>query len=91
VLFGKSLIFIILISFQVYTGGYKSVQPEKVQQIALYYLAHQISMAQIGDKFDVATSTVFNCINTWKMYFKIGTHSYAVAYPKSKSRYRTKI
>jgi len=36
-----------------------------VQQIALYYLAHQISMVQIGDKFDVATSTVSNCINIW--------------------------
>lgn len=48
-----------------YTGGYEPVQPQKVQQIALYYLAHQISMAQIGDKFDVATSTVTNCITTW--------------------------
>ncbi|XP_028045289.2 putative nuclease HARBI1 [Monomorium pharaonis] len=48
-----------------YTGGNKPIQPQKVQQIALYYLAHQISMAQIGDKFDVATSTVMNCMITW--------------------------
>lgn len=41
------------------------MQPQKIQQIALYYLANQISMAQIGDKFNIATSTVSNCINIW--------------------------
>ncbi|XP_071571066.1 putative nuclease HARBI1 [Temnothorax nylanderi] len=50
---------------KVYTGGYEPVQPHKVQQIALYYLAHQISMTQIGDKFDVATSTISHCVTTW--------------------------
>ncbi|XP_018371758.1 PREDICTED: uncharacterized protein LOC108766760 [Trachymyrmex cornetzi] len=45
-----------------FTGGFESVLPQKIQQIAIYYLANQISMAQIGDKFNVASSTVFNCI-----------------------------
>ncbi|XP_036142733.1 uncharacterized protein LOC105834971 [Monomorium pharaonis] len=50
---------------KVYRGGYESVQPKKVQQIVLYYLAHQVSMAQLGDKFDVATSTVSNYVTIW--------------------------
>lgn len=41
------------------------MQPQKIQEIAVYYLANQISMAQIGDKFNIATSTVLNCINIW--------------------------
>ncbi|XP_018359892.1 PREDICTED: uncharacterized protein LOC108759099 [Trachymyrmex cornetzi] len=45
-----------------FTGGFESVLPQKIQQIAIYYLANQISMAQIGDKFNVASSTVFNLI-----------------------------
>lgn len=55
----------ILIQLQIFTGGFTPIQPQKIQEIAIYYLANQISMTQIGDKFNVATSTILNCINIW--------------------------
>lgn len=56
-----------------FIGGSEPVQPNKIQQIALYYLTNQISMAQIGNK-NIATSTISNYINLDKIYFKISAN-----------------
>ncbi|XP_018566332.1 putative nuclease HARBI1 [Anoplophora glabripennis] len=47
-----------------YRGGYLPIQLEKKVLICLWYLAKGDTMISIGDRFNVATSTVFNCIDT---------------------------
>lgn len=47
-----------------YCGGNLSIPLEKKLLICLWYLAKGNAMISIGDRFNVATSTVFASINT---------------------------
>lgn len=40
-----------------------SVEPKKTLEIAIWYLGNQDSMGEISEKFEVSTTTVFNCRN----------------------------